>query len=554
MRAAHFARKDKAATANNNKLVDDMVTALDSSGTFKFDSFNAHHNALFNGRLFAGNRKPIKPAPAEAPKKKAAGTAEGTQSLNQILFGPPGTGKTYATIAKALTILGESVQGMERVQQKAMFEHYVCNGQVVFCTFHQSFGYEDFIEGIKPVVPEKEGDPVVYRVEHGVFRRICLDASFSIAASKNSHVALQMSKFSHAYKQLLDTVDESQTQGNKVVLPLRARGSVTVDGVSAHGNIQVKHEGKEETHTVSRERLARLWLAIPELGSVGNVRDAFEAAIGGSNTSAYWAVLNRLRQQTPAKEKRGEHQYTWAEKQQIVEALTHDDYVAEAAKRYVLIIDEINRGNVSQVFGELITLLEDDKRLGRAESLQVELPYSKERFGVPPNLYVVGTMNTADRSVEALDTALRRRFVFEEKRPDPSQLSDLAPVEGYSLQKLLILLNRRMELLLGHEHLIGHSYFIGVDSLDALKHSFCRKIIPLLREYFYGDYGKIGLVVGSGFIRIKHAGTKNAVPFAVFNYDSDDLADVTVHEIIPEADVTMLSALALLGPADLLKA
>jgi len=182
---------------------------------------------------------------------------------------------------------------------------------------------------------------------------------------------------------------------------------------------------------------------------------------------------------------------------------------------YILIIDEINRGNVSQIFGELITLIEEDKRLGGDEELSVRLPYSKEEFRVPDNLYIIGTMNTSDRSVEALDTALRRRFSFIEMMTEPELLN--SNMQGIDLQQLLKTINERIEKLLDREHQIGHSYFLNIKDLEDLKQVFKDKIIPLLQEYFFGDYGKIGLVLGKEFVE------KISEPkFANFDYDIED--------------------------------
>lgn len=179
-----------------------------------------------------------------------------------------------------------------------------------------------------------------------------------------------------------------------------------------------------------------------------------------------------------------------------------------------LIIDEINRGNIAQIFGELITLIEEDKRLGRAEMIKLDLPYSKSKFCVPPNLFILGTMNTADRSVEALDTALRRRFSFEEKIPNPKRLKQ--SIGGILLSELLERINSRIELLLDKDHKIGHSYFINVKDERELKNVFKNKILPLLQEYFYGDFGKIGLVLGNGFVNDSVKSSK--VSFASFKY------------------------------------
>lgn len=167
---------------------------------------------------------------------------------------------------------------------------------------------------------------------------------------------------------------------------------------------------------------------------------------------------------------------------------------------YVMIIDEINRGNVSQIFGELITLLEEDKRLGNEAELKVKMPYSQTEFGVPKNLYIIGTMNTADRSVEALDSALRRRFCFTEMMPRPELLRETT-IDGIALSDVLEIINRRIVVLKDREHQIGHSYFINVKDKLSLKGVFKNNIIPLLQEYFYGNYDYIRLVLGDGFVK-----------------------------------------------------
>jgi DNA replication protein DnaC len=174
-------------------------------------------------------------------------------------------------------------------------------------------------------------------------------------------------------------------------------------------------------------------------------------------------------------------------------------------KPVVLIIDEINRGNVSAIFGELITLIEESKRAGRDEALEVILPYSKQKFSVPSNLYLIGTMNTADRSVEALDTALRRRFAFVEMMPNAELLGDII-IENINLQHVLSRINNRIKVLLDKDHQIGHSYLINVQSPGDLSHAFNNCIVPLLKEFFYRDEEKIALVLGAGFVEIENDG------------------------------------------------
>ena len=197
--------------------------------------------------------------------------------------------------------------------------------------------------------------------------------------------------------------------------------------------------------------------------------------------------------------------------------------------RYAIFIDEINRGNVSAIFGELITLIEPDKRIGAINELRVKLPYSKREFGVPKNVDIIGTMNTADQSVEALDTALRRRFSFIEMQPNPEILLN-SEYKDVDLKQLLETINQRIEVLIDKDHQIGHSYFIGIQNLEDLKQTFKDKIIPLLEEYFYGDFGKIGLVLGGSFI---YQEENNAKFPKNFSYENDFLEDKKVYRFTP---------------------
>ena len=198
--------------------------------------------------------------------------------------------------------------------------------------------------------------------------------------------------------------------------------------------------------------------------------------------------------------------------------------------RYVLVIDEINRGNIAGIFGELITLIEDSKRIGRDDEARVTLPGSKTEFGVPANLHVVGTMNTADRSIALLDTALRRRFVFEEMMPDASHPGISTNADGVDCSELLAAMNRRIRVLLDREHQIGHTYLLGVDTLAALASTFRTRILPLLQEYFYDDWEKIHAVLNdNGFVQASNP------PEELVRADLVD-AGQAVYDLLPADD------------------
>ena len=224
----------------------------------------------------------------------------------------------------------------------------------------------------------------------------------------------------------------------------------------------------------------------------------------------------------------------------------------DSSNSYAIFIDEINRGNVSQIFGELITLIETDKREGQENELSLILPYSKQSFSVPPNLHIIGTMNTADRSVEALDTALRRRFQFVEMSPKPEVIEEVngsRVLDGIDLVMLLETINNRIEVLLDRDHCIGHSYFLNRDNLDSLKVAFAKQIIPLLQEYFYGDYGKIALVLGEGFCAAKEQQNVSTLFAKVQDYDADSYSEKRIFELknpILMEDVEFKKAISLL--------
>ena len=406
--------------------------------------------------------------PMEKPDKTSA------IPLNQILFGAPGTGKTYHTKKMAVEIInGKKARTREEINKE--YEELIEAGQIVFTTFHQSLSYEDFIEGIKP---ETIDGNVAYEVKDGIFKSICKNAFSKEITSDNFEVV---------YQKLLDEIDNSVD--NKLVLETLVHAKEFTIYKNSKNNIRFHSNTEKANEAVIKKEVLEHYL------KTGEVLD--------------WAP------------------YTKSVANYIIEKYNYIQNEAIEPKKHVLIIDEINRGNVSAIFGELITLLEEDKRKGNKEHTEVKLPYSGNNFSVPNNIYIIGTMNTADRSVEALDTALRRRFSFVEMQPDPNELSE---VEGVDLSKLLEAINKRIEVLIDKDHQIGHSYFIGIQNIVDLQRTFKDKIIPLLEEYFYGDFGKIGLVLGGEFIKL----AENQVAFPKnFKYEEGFFEDKKIYHITP---------------------
>jgi len=400
--------------------------------------------------------------------------------LNQILFGPPGTGKTYNSINQALEIIGENLSGKSRLDIKNIFDAKIKDGQIVFTTFHQSMSYEDFIEGIKPLPPNDNDGEVGYDVVPGIFKMICDNAR------SNSS-----SNFDEAYNSLLKELAKLDGEPLELKTPTNKPFNVVVN---SKNNLKLlTGKDKNQQGVFTKEKLLR--------------------ELNGEKVFVGWegyftGIINFLK-----------------EKHKLTTSTKKED------KKYVLIIDEINRGNVSQIFGELITLIEEDKREGKAESLEITLPYSKEKFSVPSNLYIVGTMNTADRSVEALDTALRRRFSFIEKMPDYNLIEKAKDI---NLAGLLRTINKRLCYLINEDHQIGHSYFMDITTAEKLKDVFKNKIIPLLKEYFYNDASKIQLVLGEGFVK---KDTNKKPKFAIHNNDVMDKDTFSIIAINDEFNI-----------------
>ena len=294
--------------------------------------------------------------------------------LNTILYGPPGTGKTYATVRRCVEICDGAAEGLDK-EIRSRYQALVESGRIEFITFHQSYGYEEFIEGLRPVTAsaDTEEDP-----------------------------------------------RSARRTGENV---RRSESSAARAGVASDPGFRL----------------------VPTPG-----------------------VLRRIAERARKKPR----------------------------EAHILVIDEINRANVSKVMGELVTLLEEDKRESAENEVPVTLPHSGERFTLPPNLHILGTMNTADRSIALLDTALRRRFDFEELAPDPDALQDAKEDTGIELPEVLRAMNERLEWLIDRDHLIGHAWLMKARNRDDVDRIMRRKIIPLIAEYFYDDWEKVHAVLG----------------------------------------------------------
>ncbi|HIA7117451.1 AAA family ATPase [Campylobacter coli] len=438
--------------------------------------------------------------------------------LNQILYGPPGTGKTYHTIDKALEILGENLES--RDEKKAKFDEYVRKGQIVFTTFHQSYGYEEFVEGIKPIIDNDENSQEVkYDVKDGIFKELCDKSLKNYILSMQNENEIDLDKLIFEFANYIN--QDFLNKGNE--FPLENKVSIKkillnfkdeYRSFSLGGSIK-----SPQSLTIDIIKRDYLNFKNKKILSFKDIKPKYDSQSDyHGNAIYYFMFYNKLK----------EFENIQNEKFKIKK---------EILKSYIIIIDEINRGNVSKIFGELITLIEPSKRIGEKEELKVTLPYSGEKFGVPKNVYILGTMNTADRSITSLDTALRRRFEFVEMMPDPDllknvfickdvenpnkdedYLGDDAKTEGFAeiLQNILISINKRIEFLLDREKTIGHAFFMSeavkfnkdnwckpdeyeedwyVLSISKLKSIFQNKIIPLLQEYFYNDYALISAVL-----------------------------------------------------------
>lgn len=456
--------------------------------------------------------------------------------LNQILFGPPGTGKTYEAINYAISIIEDkplSVLAKEpRQQLLRRFEEYKNKRQISWVTFHQSFTYEDFVEGIKPQTTADQ--QVIYEIENGIFKAIANRATRKQVSYKDLLLRDELIEKAQFFKMSFDdtSVFEYCLENNCIAV----KSGEQIDFSEAENEREIKEQFQLAKVSMDDMQVIQLLKNQMKTGDVvfisqdnrtlyaiGVVISDYYFDKNAEIIAAQFRRVEWLKMDLNVSIKDFHPQYFQSNtlallnKNQINLAYFQKRKAGTSENhRHVLIIDEINRGNVSAIFGELITLIEEDKRKGAAEQLTAQLPYSKQTFSVPDNLYLIGTMNTADKSAETLDTALRRRFTFVEKQVNYEVLGKIGKID---VAKLLKKINTRIKVLLDTDHLIGHAYFLEVKNLEDLQLVFQHKIIPLLQEYFYGDWAKIGLILGKGFVKTSYILSSQKL-FADFDGDN----------------------------------
>ena len=454
---------------------------------------------------------------------------------NVIFYGPPGTGKTYTTAKRAVEIC-KTESEKELTDYSEIMKRYnelKKKNRIEFITFHQSYGYEEFIEGIKPIVLNEDDESedesennqesktnikiendIKYDIVDGIFKKFCDNARKAIIETDNNN----------------DNNDNNDIPLEAIVWKVTVRGEVredcfnnnrvridwNFDDAGAVGFVEeVKKGDIIITTDGSRTKINGIAVVIDDKGYIlaGEERDT-------TTRSVKWLAKNINENIKNINKEKMLHRRTVARvpnmKVEDIIKLAKEKNQKELSKivikenkePYVFIIDEINRGNISKIFGELITLIETTKRSGegKEECISTKLPYSNEEFTVPDNVYIIGTMNTADRSIALMDTALRRRFKFEEMLPSYDLLEDIFVEDKgtkVNIGAMLKVINERIEYLYDREHTIGHAVFlekmendkIDID-INKLENIFKKNIIPLLQEYFYEDYEKIRIVLG----------------------------------------------------------
>ncbi|MFN1647795.1 AAA family ATPase [Vibrio rotiferianus] len=576
------------------------------------------------------------------------------QPLNTILYGPPGTGKTYNTINKALEIVDPEFYysySDDRIAIKKRFDELLKSNRIGFVTFHQSFSYEDFVEGLKATT---ENNQVNYEIEDGIFKRLCESARAKpTVKAEQDHIDIRGRKIwkmslgdiagedAFIYQQCVDNgyvllgygydIDFSDAADRKQVAQTYRSNNVLIENESydyqvtsvnkfknemSMGDLIVVSDGNHKFRaiaeitsdyyfdnsaiddvsysqarkvtwhrvyepslpvdelfkknlsqmtlyrlyhsTIDTEKLQTILQGSADRGNVAPGRTLGKYQIesisdelitirkpNGSDLPMPKSIVDELCDLVRSgdisiediKQKRVFDKVDTLMEKYLVNGYPNvlgplvDEIVSKgilltnqaSSDKRVLIIDEINRGNISNIFGELITLIEPSKRAGGKEALSVKLPYSKKPFSVPDNLHIIGTMNTADKSLAQIDIALRRRFQFEEMMTNYELLAEIPLIDGIDIEQMVRVINKRIELLYDREHTIGHSFFLSLKdhpSIEHLAEIFELQILPLLEEYFFENWERVAMVLGD------HLKTDESLRFVVEQFDANEIAQL----------------------------
>ncbi|MBD5417044.1 MAG: AAA domain-containing protein [Desulfovibrio sp.] len=437
---------------------------------------------------------------------------------NIILYGSPGTGKTYRTVQYAVAIVENKplaeIETEEYGDVVRRYREYKDKGRICFITFHQSYEYEEFIEGLRPRLADEDGaneGELSYEIHEGVFKAFCRDAE-TVPVTEQAQ-GLELAPNPTVWKISLERTGDNPTRRECL-----DNGHIRIGWDGYGPNLSEQTEYKDGGRAALDAFYNRMQPGDIVLSCYSHkVVDAVGVVTGEPEWHDEYGSYKRLRKvRWLAKDIRENIYHRNGDKvltlstlyklsipvAEILAMIGMGEPAGQPAhqeqQNFVFIIDEINRGNMAKIFGELMTLIEESKRLGAKEEKRVHLPYSGDSFGVPGNVYIIGTMNTADRSIALMDAALRRRFSFVEIPPEPKLLEGTM-VEGIHIDRLLDLFNRRIEALLDRDHVLGHAAFLGLKEnadMAALAAIMKNAVLPLLQEYFYNDYEKIRLVLG----------------------------------------------------------
>lgn len=448
--------KDNILTLN--ALYDDLLIEQEkTNGKYYFEQAPSYGVSRFYSAAIKSYSEFIKQL--SQPQIELQNT-QTNMALNQILFGPPGTGKTYNSIDKAVAIATGS--SADHNSNKIVFDDLRKQGQIEFVTFHQNYSYEDFMIGIRPNVSETTSD-LSFKKHYGIFYEIAKRARENFENSlKDEQTISRENWVKEKFDEFKEYVETELEENGKFTI----KNNVSI--YSVEDEVFIYTGEKENGELWKNQRIGMHYDALINiyLADVQNRQD-----------------IKKL-ENVPSLEKQ-HATYSFELIEKFREFLTEKGYKFQSAtvqkeplKNFVLIIDEINRANISKVFGELITLLEDDKRIGEPNELKITLPNGEKEFGVPPNLYLIGTMNTADKSIALIDIALRRRFEFIGKYPDYDEIKNI------DAKTLLQKINEEIyKLKNSADYLIGHAYFMKG---QVIEETLRNKIVPLLMEYFSG--------------------------------------------------------------------